>query len=124
MTAGAIGFFTHVVFPMSARGMEPSFSDTMHATLSMAWGVVTFSAMILYAVAHPGWPRLWSIATLAVMLGFGVASSIANKGIGENDTPWAGAFERINAYALMAWFVVVALTVMPRPSRDGQAEGR
>jgi hypothetical protein len=91
--------------------------------LSMAWGVITFSAMILYAVGHQGWPRICSIVTVAVMLGFGVASSIAIQGIEENDTPWAGAFERINAYALMAWFVMVALTVMRRPPRDGQAEG-
>jgi hypothetical protein len=123
VAAGAVGFFTHVVFPMSSRGMEPSFSDTMHMALSMAWGVVTFSAMILYAVAHRGWPRICSIVTMAAMLGFGAASSIAIQGIEENDTPWAGAFERINAYALMAWFVMVALTVMRRPPRNGQAEG-
>ena len=120
--AGAVGFFTHVVFPMSSRGMEPSFSDTMHMALSMAWGVVTVSAMIPYAVVHRGWPWVCSIVTVAVMLGFGVASSIAIQGIEENDTPWAGAFERISAYALMAWFVVVALTVMRRRPRDGQGE--
>jgi hypothetical membrane protein len=122
VTAGAVGFFTHVVFPMSSRGMRPSFSDTMHMALSMAWGVVTFSAMILYAIAYQGWPRVCSILTFAVMLGFGTASSIAIQGIEENDTPWAGAFERINAYTLMAWLVVVAVTVMPPYPRDGQPE--
>lgn len=112
--AGAVGFFTHVVFPMSSRWMEPSFSDTMHATLSGVWGLVTFGAMILAAVAYGGRFRLYSIVTLLVMLGFGVASSIAIQGIEENHTPWAGAFERINAYALMAWLVVLAVTVIRR----------
>jgi hypothetical protein len=46
------------------------------------------------------------------MLGFGVASSIAIQGIGENNTRWAGAFERVNAYSLMAWLVVMSMTVL------------
>ena len=120
--AGAVGVFTHIVFPMSSRGTQPIFSDTMHMALSMAWGVVTFSAVILYAVAYRGWPRVCSIMAFAVILGFGMASSLAIQGIEENDTPWAGAFERINAYTLMAWLVVVAVTVMRRYPRDGQAE--
>jgi hypothetical protein len=123
IATGAVGFFTHVVFPMSSRGMEPSISDTMHATLSGVWGVVTFAAMILSAVAYKGWFRFYTVATLLVMLGFGVASSLAIQGIEQNNTPWAGVFERINAYSLMAWLVVTALTVM-RHSLDQATPGR
>jgi hypothetical protein len=60
--------------------------------------------------------------TVVVMLGFGMASSIAIQGIEENDAPWAGAFERISAYALMTWFVAVALPLMRRQPRHWQAE--
>ena len=35
-------------------------------------------------------------------------------GIEENLTPWAGGFERINAYAFFAWLIVLAVTVMRR----------
>jgi hypothetical protein len=118
IAAGAVGFFTHVVFPMTSRWMEPSFSDTMHGMLSIAWGVFTFAAMILSAVAYRGGFRLYTIATLLVMLGFGVASSIAIQGIEENNTPWAGAFERVNAYSLMAWLVVMSMTVLRSSLRD------
>jgi hypothetical protein len=118
ITAAAVGFFTHVVFPMGSRGMEPSFSDTMHMTMSMAWGVFTFAAMILAAVAYRGWFRLYSILTVVVMLGFGVASSIAIQGIEENITPLAGTFERVNAYSLSVWFIVIATTVMRRSLQD------
>jgi hypothetical protein len=52
------------------------------------------------------------------MLGFGVASSIAIQGIEENNTPWAGAFERVNAYSLMAWLVVMSMTVLRSSLRD------
>jgi hypothetical protein len=44
--------------------------------------------MVIFAVAHRGWPRLYSIVTLVVMLGFGLASAVAIQGIEENDTRW------------------------------------
>jgi hypothetical protein len=50
--------------------------------------------------------RPYSIVTLLVLVGFGTASSIAMGGIDENLTPWAGGFERINAYVFFAWLVV------------------
>jgi hypothetical protein len=43
-----------------------------------------------------------------------MASSLAIQGIEISDTPWAGGFERINAYAYFAWLVVLAVTVMRR----------
>jgi len=73
-------------------------------------------------LAYRGWVRLYSIVTLLVLVGFGTASSIAIQGIEENHTPWAGAFERINAYALMAWLVVLAVTVMRRSLSDVKLE--
>jgi hypothetical protein len=36
---------------------------------------------------------------------------MAIEGIEQNFTPWAGAFERINAYAYFAWPIVLAVTV-------------
>ena len=44
------------------------------------------------------------------LVGFGAASSVAIQGIEQNFTPWAGGFERINAYAYFAWLVVLAVT--------------
>ena len=37
-----------------------------------------------------------------VIIGFGGAAWRAIQGIGENRTPWAGDFERINAYPYFA----------------------
>lgn len=52
-----------------------------------------------------------------------MASSFAIRGIEQNDTPWAGGFERINAYAYFAWLVVLAVMVIrhelgPSPTED------
>jgi hypothetical membrane protein len=114
IAAGLVGFPNHTVFAMSSRGMEGGFNDTMHFALSMAFNPIVFAAVILSAVAYRGWFRPYSIATLLVVIGFGVATSIAIRGIEENHTPWAGGFERINAYAYFAWLVVLAVTVMRR----------
>ena len=38
-------------------------------------------------------------------------SSVAIQGIEPSFTPWAGGFERINAYAYFAWLVLLAVTV-------------
>ena len=54
----------------------------------------------------------------SALTGFGIASGIAIEGLEQNDTPWAGVFERVNAYALMAWFVVLAVTVMRHSLSD------
>jgi ABC-type transport system involved in cytochrome c biogenesis permease subunit len=88
--------------------MEGGFNDAMHFALSMVFSLIVVAAVILSAVASRGWFRLYSIATLLVVIGFGGATSIAIRGIEENHTPWAGGFERINAYAYFAWLVVLA----------------
>ena len=49
---------------------------------------------------------------MVVVVGFGAASGVAMSGLEHNDTPWAGTFERINAYAYFAWLVVLAAIVI------------
>ena len=111
---GLVGLPNHTVFAMSSRGMEGGFNDTMHIVLTGVFSLIVFAVVILSAVAYRGWFRLYSIATLLVVIGFGGATSIAIRGIEENHTPWAGGFERINAYAYLVWLVVLAVTVMRR----------
>jgi hypothetical protein len=118
LAATALAIWIHPFFPMSSRWMERGFSDEMHETLTFAWLPIIIMAVALSAVAYRGWFRVYSIATLVAMTGFGIASGIAIQGLEENDTPWAGVFERINAYALMAWFAVLAATVIRRSLSD------
>ena len=58
------------------------------------------------------------------MIGFGTVSSIAIQNIEQNLTPWAGGFERINAYSYFAWLVVSALTVLRRSRAGVVRQGR
>ncbi|HEX6757650.1 MAG TPA: hypothetical protein VF086_04430 [Propionibacteriaceae bacterium] len=49
----------------------------MHASLSALFSVLVIAAMALSAVAYRGWFRLYSLATIAVVVGFGMATSFA-----------------------------------------------
>jgi hypothetical membrane protein len=107
-----VGIPTHTFWAMSSRGMATGFNDTMHITLSMVFSVTVIATIVLSAVAYRGWFRLYALATMAVVVVFGIAAGLAIRGIEQNDTPWAGGFERINAYAYFAWLVVLALMVV------------
>ena len=97
---------------MSSRGLETGFNDTMHIALSMVFSVLVVAMMALSAAAYRGWFRLYALATMVVVVGFGAASGVAMSGVEQDDTPWVGGFERINAYAYFAWLVVLAATVI------------
>ena len=49
IVAGVIGLPTHTVFAMSSRWMTAGFNDTMHASLSLAFGLVVFVAVAVLA---------------------------------------------------------------------------
>jgi hypothetical protein len=122
--AGAITISLHPFFPMSSRWMERGFTDTMHETLTFVWLPFVIVAVALSAVAFRGWFRIYSVGTLLAMTGFGIAAGNAIQGLEQNDTPWAGAFERINAYALMLWFALLAVTVLRRSLKESATEER
>jgi hypothetical protein len=107
-----VGIATHTFWAMSSRDMATGFNDTMHITLTAVFTIILVAMMILSAAAYPGWFRLYTIGTMVVLVGFGIASGLAMRGIEQNDTPWAGGFERINAYASFAWLVILAAMVI------------
>jgi Protein of unknown function (DUF998) len=107
--ANVVTLPTHTVWAMSSRGMQTGINDTLHAQTTIAFSLGVGAAIVLSAIAIRGWFRLFSLATLAVIIGCGLAASNAMTGIAENDTPWAGAFERINCYVYFLWLVVLAL---------------
>ena len=105
----------HPFFPMSSRGMEPGFNDTMHLVVTMVFGLLVFAAVATSAVALRGWFRLYTIASLAVIMTFGGLTGPLMSGLANNlPTPWLGAFERVNAYVTFAWIVVLALVLLRR----------
>ena len=109
-----VGLWNHTIWAMSSRDMETGFNDTMHITLTSVFSLFVVAMMVLSAVAYRGRFRLYVLLTVVVISVFGMASAFAMRGLEQNDTPWAGAFERINAYAYFAWLIVLSVTVMRR----------
>ncbi len=72
--------------------------DTVLFTLSIAFGATAFGKRF----------RLYSIATILFVLGFGALTGIAGPKIADNEpTPWVGVHERIAVFGSMLWVAVL-----------------
>ncbi|WP_067860602.1 DUF998 domain-containing protein [Nocardia shimofusensis] len=107
---------THPFFPMSSRGMETGFNDTMHIVTTMAFGLLVFGAVTASAVALRGWFRFYAIASLVVVVvSAGLTGPLMSDIANNAPTPRLGVLERVNAYTTFAWMVVLALVLLRRP---------
>ena len=95
------------------RGDEQGLTGAMHLVEGLVAMTMTFSAMGIAATSLGARFRLYTAATIAVALGFGVWSALEISEIGQGlATPWVGVKERIFWYAYQSWFVVLAITLL------------
>jgi hypothetical membrane protein len=104
-------------FPMHMRGAERTLTDTMH--LVLATNPFVLLSLVLGAVAFRNWFRVYTLATIVVLLalaayGFSYAPAITANG----PTPWMGLTERMAQYADGVWLAVLA-AVLLRERRSG-----
>ena len=88
-------------------------TDTLHIVWSAAW--VTFMlAAIAFAAAGLGKRfRLYSIATLAILLAFGVLTGLDAPKLSTNlPTPLIGVWERIQIGVVIVWDMVLAVALL------------
>lgn len=109
-----IGFFWP---PMHMRGIEATVTDTLH----IVWTAITVPLMIAQvafaAAALDRWFRIYSAATIASMIGFGVLTSLEAPNIAINGpTPMIGVWERISIAAYMLWLPVFAIKMLRNPN--------
>ena len=84
-------------------------SDTMHVVLGGVTVFLMFLAVGFGAVAFGKRFRLYSIASIVVLLLFGVLTFTEAPRLGANlPTPWIGLWERINISVFLLWVVVLA----------------
>jgi hypothetical protein len=125
---GIIGLFWP---PMHMRGDEFSLTDTMH----IVFGVVTVLIMLLTigfgAAAFGKRFRLYSIATIALLIVFGALIGLDGPRISANlPTPWVGVWQRINIGAFLLWVVALAIALLrapveqPRDGLSGRSDSR
>ena len=110
MAYGFLGLFWP---PMHMRGTEKSLTDTMH----IIFAVVTVILMMLiigFGASSLGKRfRLYSIATMLVLIVFGILTGLDGPRVAANlPTPWAGVWERINIGVFLLWIIVLAIVLL------------
>lgn len=101
--------------PMHMRGAEFTLTDTMH----IAWGVATNIFMWLFmgfgAAALNKRFRIYTVASIALHIVFGVLTVLEAPNIADNEpTPTIGIWERINIGIFMLWVIVFSLELLRR----------
>lgn len=100
-------------FPMHMRGDARTFTDTMHLVLGA--NPFVFLALCFAAAALSGWFRLYSVATLLILLlpaifAFRYVSAV-DAGLA---TPGLGLAERFSQYGYQVWQVTLAVLLLRR----------
>jgi len=103
-------------------------SDTMHVVLGGVTVLLMFLAIGVAAAALGKRFRLYSIASVVVLLAFGVLTFLEAPRLQANlPTPWIGLWERINISVFLLWVAVLA-TMLWRtgagPRRSGARGAR
>ena len=84
-------------------------SDTLHIVWTAANAVLTLLAMGLAAAALGRRFRVYSIATIVILLSAGVVTSMDAPRLEANlPTPWMGVWERVNIVAWLLWVAVLS----------------
>ena len=108
-----LGLIVTLFAPIHMRGIEGTWSDTVHAILTGV-GVLLcmFPAIGFAATAFGKKFRIYSIVTMVLFLLFGILTGMKGSLLSANlPTPWMGVWERINVYGYMAWIIVFALSI-------------
>ena len=88
-------------------------SDTMHVVLGGVTVLLMFVAMGVAATAFGKRFRLYSIASIVVVVAFGALTFWDAPRIQANlPTPWVGLWERINISVFLLWVVVLATVLL------------
>jgi hypothetical protein len=114
--------------PMHQREVIAAGGGTLTDTLHIVWTIVTnilFMFQIgLGAAAFGKRFRFYSIATMVMLVGFGVLTGMDAPRLEANlPTPWIGVWERIGIGVFMLWFAVLA-TVLLRAKNAAAVTGR
>ena len=99
--------------PMHERGAVPDWRDTGHLVLAAVTVLLMLAYVAFGAFAFGGRFRVYSLATLLVMLASGAATFAYVDRVAANDTtPWMGLFERVSVYSQLAWVAVLSLVLL------------
>ena len=125
---GALGI-AWLFFPMHLRETLAAgggtLSDTMHIVLAMVTVFLMVLAILCAAAALGIRFRVYSVATLAILLCFGLLTTLDAPKVSSNaPTPWLGVWERVNVGVFLLWVVVIAIVLLREAREGGMARER
>ena len=107
---GALGPFWP---PMHLRGAAPTLTETLHIVFASVSSLCILTAIACGATAFGRRFRAYSIATIAILLASGFATSLYAPRIAANQpTPYVGVWERIDLGAYLVWVAVLAVGLL------------
>jgi membrane protease YdiL (CAAX protease family) len=110
---GVLGIFWP---PMHLRGAEFTVTDGLHIAFAAVTVPLMFLAIAFGAAAFGRRFRLFSIATLAILVAAGVPTGLQGPNIAKNlPTPTIGLWERISMGAFFLWVAVLAVALWSLP---------
>ncbi len=114
---GALGLAAPF-FPMHQRGGPRSLTDAVHVALTGAAVLLILLQLAIGSAASGKGFRLYSLATLAVVLVFGALAGWEGPRIAAGaPTPWVGVMERVCIGAYLAWVAVLAVVLEQAETR-------
>ena len=111
---GALSTAGLLLFPMDVRGTVESQRDALHIIATIVMSMFIVAVMAFGAFAHGTRFRIYSIATIAIVIAFGACAGVLAGPMPE-PTPWVGLAERVNIYATMLWLGTLAVCFVRVP---------
>jgi hypothetical protein len=114
----ALSMITPAYFQMDMRGAQVTPRGSLHPLMTAVMSLFIFLSMGFGAFLVGRWFRFYSFATIAILVTFGVLTTMQVPQLEAGEfTPWMGLTERVNIYATMLWFAVLAI-VLIRPLQN------
>ena len=99
-------------FQMDMRGAQITPRGGLHGPMTAVMSLFIVLSMGFGAFLVGGWFRSYSLATIVILLSFGILTVLQAPQLeAGQSTPWMGLTERINIYATMLWFAVLAIAL-------------
>jgi hypothetical membrane protein len=107
------GWFTPMNTREALAAGERGLRNAMHIPMTAVMSLFMLLAMGIGATLLGKRFRYYSYATIAILVVFGVLTSLqAGKMVANEPTPWMGLTERINIYATMLWVAMLAIGLL------------
>jgi hypothetical membrane protein len=117
----AIAFADPTLFAMHERGAGSLGGDAPHIILTGVLVLLLLLAMGFGTLALGKRFRVYSFATVLIVIGFGALTSMfAARLAGGQPTPGMGIVERIDVYSALLWLAVLGVALLRRPPYGGE----